>query len=33
MAKVIDEKLGREKLIQTIIDGPESFYKAYLSIE
>ena len=33
MAQVIDEKLGREKLIQTIIDGPERYYQTYLSLE
>jgi len=33
MAKMIDENLGREALVQTIIDGPESFFKQYNSIQ
>ncbi|MBS3794028.1 MAG: hypothetical protein KGY80_03980 [Candidatus Thorarchaeota archaeon] len=29
MCKVIDEKLGRRTLTETIIDGPDSFFEAY----
>ncbi len=29
MAKTIDERLGREALTDTILDGPESFFQAY----
>ncbi|TXT53846.1 MAG: hypothetical protein BAJATHORv1_110038 [Candidatus Thorarchaeota archaeon] len=33
MAESIDKKLGRNQLVQTIVDGPESFFQAYSEIK
>jgi hypothetical protein len=30
VAEIIDKKYGRQRLVQTIVDGPESFFKAYI---
>lgn len=33
MAQSIDEKLGRKELVQTIVNGPETFFKAYETLQ